>query len=214
MSKYKEDKGKVTLCDIMLSRDLPLVEWEDLGELKRERFEKDAWLPVLTIRLRSLLMSGGQSHEDWYNAWSGGIAAFVSARDVYGPLFYQMADLLVIKIAENNVPPYFAEVIKIVIATIHNYTSEEAIFYQYVLTERVKEAWKYWGNMTGADAIGRNITELYNKRESAKERLLLGYTLTKVRKEMSREMPLEVLLKVKNIIGNDWKRQCVTGNHH
>lgn len=210
MSKYKEDKETVALCDVMLSRELFPVEWEDLGELKQERFEKDAWLPVLTMRLHSLLLGGAQGHEGWYNAWRDGIAAFVSAQDAYGTLFYQMVDLLVIEIAENNVPSYLVEIIKIVIGTIHNYTSEETIFYQYMLTEKLAASWKHWGNTTGADAIGQNIIELYNKRDSAKERLLLVHALAKAQKEL----PFEVLLEVKSIIGNDWKRQCATGNHH
>lgn len=209
-SKYKEDKEKVSLCNVMLSRKLSPVEWEDLKELKRDRFEKEAWLPILTMRLRSLLESNAQSSKDWYEAWRDGIAAFVSAQDAYGTLFYQMADLLTIEIAENNAPSYLAEIIKIIIGTIHNYTSEETIFYQYVLTEKLAEAWKHWGNVTGAAAIGQNIIELYNKRESEKERLLLEHALAKAQKEA----PIEVLLKTKSMIGDDWKRQCATGNHH
>lgn len=208
--KYKEDKEKVALRDILLSRELLFAEWEDLGELKQERFEKEAWLPVLTMRLRSLLTGRAQGRADWYHAWRDGIAAFVSARDAYGTLFYQMADLLAAKMAENDVPPYLTEIIKIVISTIHNYTSEETIFYQYVLTDHLTKAWKYWGNMTGGDAIGQNITELYNKRESAKERLLLERALVKARKEM---LP-EALQKASSIIEHDWRRRYATGNHH
>lgn len=209
-TKYEEGKEQVVLCDVMLSKELFFVEWEELGELKQERFEKEAWLPILTMRLRSLLLDGAQGHEDWYNAWRDGIAAFVSARDAYGTLFYQMADLLVIDMAENNVPPYLAEIIKIVIGTIHNYTSEETIFYQYVLTEKLAEAWKHWGDSTGADAIGQNITELYSKREFVKECSLLEHALAKAQKEA----PLAVRLKAKGILENDWKCQCATGNHH
>lgn len=208
--KYKENKEKVTLCDVMLSKELFLAEWEDLGELRRERFEKDAWLPILTMRLHCLLLGGVQGHERWYNTWRDGIASFVSEQDVYGTLFYQMANLLTTGMAENDVPPYLVEIIKIVIGTVHSYTSEETIFYQYILTRKLAEAWKHWGNTTGADAIGQNIIELYSKRDSTKERLLLEYTLKKAQEEI----PPEVLLQVKGYISDHWKRQCVTGNHH
>ncbi len=208
--KYNRDQERITLCDVMLSSDLLLEDWESLGELRKERFEKDTWLSVLTIRLHCLLSGSISGHENWYTEWRDGIAAFISEQDAYGALFYQMADLLAIKFSESNIPQYYPEIIKLVIGTLHNYTSEETIFYQYVLTERLIYAAEYFGTMTAAASIGQNLIELYSKRDLPKEQDLLEYSLAQLKKAL----PSEVLRKVRHILQNHWKQQCASRDHH
>lgn len=211
IAKYYGSSGLITLCDILLSSELSLEDWESLGTLRRERFEKEVWLSVLTLRLGSLLASSRiQDYESWYTEWRDGIASYVSDKDAYGILFYQMAEILTIRFSENGIPWYYPDIIKLVIGTIHNYTSEETIFYQYVLTEKLTNAWEYFGVKTGADAISQNLIEIYSKRESAKEQALLEYSLTQAK----RMMPYDVLSEVCRIYTKYWKQQCASRNHH
>lgn len=209
--KYIENKEKITFCEVMLSSELHMEEWESLGVLKKERFEKNIWMPVLTMRLIALLKNEKVwEYENWYTEWKDEIAACISEEDAYGILFCLLVEILVIDIPERKMPQDFFRIILTVIRTIHNYTTEETIYYQYFLTECLIYARENYGLKTGAAAIGENLKELYGKRTSEKERELLAYCLARVKSEISPGMLNEIC----SILGEYWKKQCITGRHH
>lgn len=209
--KYEESDGKVGFCDVMLCAEPPVEEWESLGSLKRERFEKRIWLTVLTMRLMSLAKSERmQEHENWYIEWEDAVAAYISESEADGILFYLLVELLAIKFPRTDVHQDYFKRVPLVIGTIHAYTAEDTIFYQYILTERLICEGENAGNRTGARAIGMNLSELYGKRDVKKERELLSYALAWVREKL----PVGMLYEIGNVLKIYWEQGCVTKRHH
>lgn len=215
MEKYSESEEKITFCDIMLSEEPFIEEWENLKKLNKDRFAEEIWLTVLTMRLLIWLKSGKtEDNTTWYMEWRDGIAAHASTGDTYGMVFYLLCELLAVKFPDNRMPFIYSEIVKIVIGTIHSYTTEKTIFYQYYMTMILKDAWRNYGLKTGAMAIGENVRELYIKRDSEKERKLLEYSLVQALVQAQDEMPFDILKDVYGILKRYLEQCCASGKHH
>lgn len=209
--KYTESDEEITFYDVMLTNELIMDEWESMGVLKRERFERRIWLSVLTMRLIALAKSGKmKGYESWYLEWKDGIAAYASQEESEGVLLYLLIELLEIKFDESNMPSDYLGMILFVIGTVHSYTTEETIFYQYFLTDCLISAWNLYGNRTGAKVIADNVSELYSKRVEKKERNLLMYSLAR----MKIEMPPAMLKEIRNVLKVQWRKQCITRQYY
>lgn len=209
--KYNESDEKITFCDIMLSGELLIEEWESLGKLKRERFEKRIWLSVLTLRLIAIAKSNRiQEYENWYTEWKDGIAAYASAEESEGVLFYLLIELLEIKFLEVNESSDYLQLILLVVGTIHSYTDEKTIFYQYFLMDCLMRSWGNYGKRTGAKVISENLAEMHSKRNVEKESKLLAYSLARIKAEM----PHTMLKSIGQDLKEHWRQQCITGRNY
>lgn len=215
MEKYDESLETITFCDVMFSRELTEDQWDEIGMLTRERFSKDVWLVVLTMRFQTGLRNRKiGEHEEWYKEWRDQLAAYVSDEDAEGVLFYYLCEVLKLDFPDDSTAGIYFETVKMVIGTIHGFTNDKTIFYQYYMILALKDAWKRYGTVTGKNIVWENIKELYAKRDSEKEKKLLEYFLVLLYSEEKNEAVNRVLGNIANMLKNYCEDECAPEKHY
>lgn len=210
IEKYVGSSERINFCDIMFSPEVCMEEWDRIEILDKSRFDRKLWLTVLTMRLLSLLKEGNvEDRMIWYEEWRDENAAYLSEEEAYGILFYLLCELLRVEFPENRVPSIYLEVLNLVMGTIHEYTTEGTIFYQYYLNLSMKEVWKRYGIKTGGELIAGHVKELYRKREAIKGKELLEDLLAQ-----TVEMPQDVKKEIFDSMDTYWKERCSAGKHY
>ncbi|MDE7179373.1 MAG: hypothetical protein K2O59_16345 [Lachnospiraceae bacterium] len=219
LNYVKSNKSfKVRFSQLILSRKLKYAEWYDVGDITRQKFEKDAYLIAHTLRIRSLLESeySAAGHE-WIGEWKNAVSDIS-----YKWEFSRMARYIMVQMFSTN-PGHqdnysvLLDLLKMIIFMIHEFASLDSIYYIYCLSESLVTFSDEWGAEDGKELKGMNAVELYRNMNNTallsdsinKWSDLFFYYLLKV----SDNTEVDSERYAGNLLKKYWEKKKIQRNH-
>ena len=157
---------KVRFTQLILARNLTYKEWYSVGEITRERFDKDAYLIAHTLRIRTLLESEySASGHDWISEWKNTISDISHKWEFSRMARYIMVQMFTTVPGREENYSILVDLLKKIIYMVQEFASLDSVYYLYRLSESLIELPVELGEETGNDLRGINAVELFCNME-------------------------------------------------
>ena len=224
MSDYLKNPEKmiVRYSHLLLSRNLTLGEWYEIGEIKHSTFKKDAFLLAYTLRVQALIESTLNAEKHPYvEALEDRLSAITEPWELSRLVRFRMIGFFSVKPGcPENTKVLFA-LCRRFISLIQEFSELSAIYYHYLIAEaliRLKPAERcegVFGETSIADLRGQFAKNLYCRVENEEFpedkrqwEALLRYFLNHVRDSLK----LQSVITGGTALQAYWEQQAVSGD--
>lgn len=162
--------ARVRFNQLILSRKLTYSEWYEIGDISRQKFEKDAYLIAHTMRIQSLLESEYSAlGHDWINDWKNAVSDISYKWEFSRMARYIMVQMFSINPGHKDNYVVLVDLLKMIIYMIQEFASLDSIYYIYRLSEGLIGLSGELGVETREELRGINAVELYSNMENCIE---------------------------------------------